>query len=92
MRKRNRKTLPEKVVDAIELPKEIVLSVPKITVLAGKEAFVENYKGIIELSREKIRLYTGAGVLCLTGTGLDISAITDEDISILGSIDKIEFE
>lgn len=92
MRKRNRKPLREKVVDAIELPKEIVLSVPKITILAGKEALVENYKGIIELSPEIIRLYTGAGVLCFTGVGLDIASITDEDISILGSITKIEFE
>ena len=92
MRNRNRKPLREKVVDAIELPKEIVLSVPKITILAGKEALVENYKGIIELSPEIIRLYTGAGVLCFTGEGLDIASITDEDISILGSITKIEFE
>ncbi len=76
----------------MELPKDIALSMPKITVLAGKEASVENYKGVIELTREKIRLYTAAGILSLTGTELDISAITDEDISILGAIQKIEFE
>ncbi len=76
----------------MELPKEIMLSMPKITVLAGKEATVENYKGVIELTEEKIRLYTGAGVLCLTGESLDIAAITDEDITVLGAIGKIEFE
>jgi len=76
----------------MEHPKEIALSMPKITVLAGKEASVENYKGVIELSREKIRLYTAAGILNLTGENLDISAITDEDVTILGIISKIEFE
>lgn len=92
MRKRNRTPMREKVAEAMELPKEIALSMPKITVLAGKEASVENYKGIIELSREKIRLYTAAGILSLTGENLDISAITDEDVTILGAIGKIEFE
>jgi len=92
MRKRNRTPIREKVADAMELPKEIALSMPKITVLAGKEASVENYKGVIELSREKIRLYTAAGILNLTGENLDISAITDEDVTILGIISKIEFE
>lgn len=92
MRKRNRMPLREKVADAIELPKEIALSLPKVTLLAQKEVTIENYKGIIELGTEKIRLYTGAGILCLSGSDLDISAITDEDISIFGIIRKIEFE
>ncbi len=92
MRKQKRTPMREKVAEAMELPKEIALSMPKITVLAEKEATVENYKGIIELGREKIRLYTAVGVLCLNGEGLDIASITDEDISILGSISKIEFE
>ena len=92
MRKRNRVPLREKVADAIELPKEIALSLPKVTLLAQKEVNVENYKGIIELGTDKIRLYTAIGILCLSGSGLDISSITDEDISIFGSIRKIEFE
>ena len=92
MRKRNRTPLREKVTEAIELPKEVALSMPKITVLAEKEANIENYKGIIALGREEIRLYTAAGIVCLYGENLDVSAITDEDISIIGSIRKIELE
>lgn len=92
MRKRNKAPLREKVADAMELPKEIAISMPRITVLAQKEATVENYKGIIELDREKIRLYTSAGMVFLGGENLDISAITDEDITICGTIRKIELE
>ena len=92
MLKRNKAPLREKVADAMELPKEIAISMPRITVLAQKEATVENYKGIIELDREKIRLYTSAGMVFLGGENLDISAITDEDITICGTIRKIELE
>lgn len=92
MRKRNRKPLREKMADAMELPKETALSLPKIIVLAGKEATVENHKGVIELSQEKIRLYTAGGILCIEGKGLDVGEITDEDITVLGEINKIEFE
>lgn len=92
MRKRCRTSLREKIADAAELPKEIALSLPKVTLLAHKEATVENYKGIISLDADKIRLYTSVGILCLEGENLDIAAITDEDISIFGMIRKIEFE
>ncbi len=92
MRKRNRTSLREKIADAAELPKEIALSLPKVTLLAQKEVTVENYKGIISLDADQIRLYTSAGILCLAGENLDIAAITDEDISVFGVIRKIEFE
>ncbi|MBQ7036080.1 MAG: YabP/YqfC family sporulation protein [Clostridia bacterium] len=92
MRKQKRTPLREKIADAAEIPKEVALSLPKITVLAGKEASVENYKGIISLDTTCIRLYTAAGILCLSGEGLDISAMTGEDIYIQGVIRKIEFE
>ncbi len=92
MRKRYRTSFREKIADAAELPKEIALSLPKVTLLAQKEVTVENYKGIISLDTDKIRLYTSGGILCLTGENLDIAAITDEDISVFGSIRKIEFE
>lgn len=92
MRKQKRTTIREKVAETMELPKEIAISMPKITLYAAKEATVENYKGVIELSPENVRLYTAAGVVSLSGEALDISAITDEDITILGCIRKIELE
>lgn len=92
MRKQKRTSLREKMAEAAELPKEIAFSFPKITVLAGKEASVENYKGIISLEPDCVRLYTSAGILCLSGTDLDIAAITDEDIFIKGAVSKVEFE
>lgn len=92
MRKQKRTPFREKVADSIELPKEIAISMPKITLYAAKEATVENYKGIIELCEDNVRLYTAAGIVRLTGEDLDISAITDEDITIRGSIRKIELE
>lgn len=92
MRKQKGPTLREKLAEAAELPKEVALSLPKITVLSGKEASVENYKGIISLDAACIRLYTTAGILSLQGENLDISAMTGEDIYIKGAIRKIEFE
>ncbi len=92
MRKRNKTPLREKIADAMELPKEIALSMPRISLLAGKEATVENYKGVIELGRETIRLYTSAGIVTLCGEEMDVTEITDEDITISGIIRKIELE
>ena len=92
MRKQKRTSIREKVAESMELPKEIAVAMPKITLYAAKEVTVENYKGIIELTPDLVRLYTSQGVVCLFGEALDISAITDEDITVLGNIRKIELE
>ena len=84
--------MKEKLAEAVEFPKEIVLSMPKITVLGRKEATIENHQGIIAMEEDNIRLYTAMGVLCLWGEDLDIAAISDEDIHITGFIRKIEFQ
>ena len=92
MRKQKRTPLREKLAETMELPKEIAVSMPKITLYAAKEVTVENYKGVIELTPEFVRLYTSAGVVSLSGASLDIASITDEDVTVTGNIRKIELE
>lgn len=81
----------ERVVDSLELPRDIVLGLPKITVLGDREVLIENYKGIIEYNDTVVKLNTSLGIIVLFGELLDIRAITDEDITVSGKITKIEF-
>lgn len=80
----------ERLVEALELPKDIALDMPKITVVGNREAAIENYKGIIEFDSQTVRLNTKMGMAKLEGSGLNISAITDEEIQMTGRITKIE--
>ena len=75
----------------LELPKEALMNYPLITMTGKEEVMIENYKGILEYSEERIRISTSAGVLRLTGKKLLLRQVTSDNIGIIGVIDKIEF-
>lgn len=90
-KKEKKPRLKEKVTEMLELPKEIVLDVPKLTMLGSGNLIIENYKGIIEYSNERVRINTNAGILKISGNRLFIKEITSEDIMVDGDIDSLEF-
>lgn len=83
--------LKEKFTEMLELPKEIVLNVPKLTMVGNGDLIIENYKGIIEYDDSRIRVNTGTGVIKITGSRMLIKEITSEDIMINGEITSLEF-
>lgn len=84
-------SLKEKFTELLELPKEIVMNVPKLTMVGNSDLIIENYKGVIEYASERIRLNTGIGVVKITGEGLAIREITSEDVMVSGVISGLEF-
>ncbi len=75
----------------LEIPKEIVIDLPLITMTGNEELTIENYKGVIEYNEERIRINTAKGVMKIDGRGMFLKQITDDDIEITGTIIKIEF-
>ncbi|HHW49691.1 MAG TPA: sporulation protein YqfC [Clostridiaceae bacterium] len=81
----------EKLAEMLELPKEIVMNIPKMTMIGNKDLIIENYKGIIEYESNRIRINTGAGIIKITGDLMTIKEITSEDILVSGNISSLEF-
>lgn len=86
-----KKRFREKFSDVFELPKEVVLNIPKITMIGDGNLFIENYKGIIEYENDNIRINTSKGIIRIAGMGLEIKQLTSENILIDGSIRVLEF-
>lgn len=84
--------IKEKMADLIEIPKEIVLNYPKMTVTGKKEIVVENIIGIIEFTDKLIRLSTETHILKISGYKLIIKNLSADGIEITGEIVNIEFE
>lgn len=79
------------IADLLELPRDIVLDLPRVTFVGNLQLYIENYKGIIEYSDGLIRIKTKPGTLIVTGNGLTIRSIIMEEIIIEGRVDKVEF-
>ncbi len=79
------------IADLLELPRDIVLDLPKITMVGNLQLYIENHKGIIEYSTGMVRVNTKTGILVVTGAELVLRTIVVEEIIIVGRIDRIEF-
>ncbi len=85
-------TLRERMADAIDLSKELILDVLLITSLGDRELTLENYKGILSYSDTCIRVKGKPYPLCVKGSNLELRNITRELLYITGRIHSIEFE
>lgn len=97
--RRNRKKLPiqalsnskELIVESLKLPKDTMLGAAIVTITGNKEAFIENYKGILEYTTESIVLQGKNCRICFEGRRLSIDYYTNEDMKISGSIDTVRY-
>ncbi|NLK37856.1 MAG: sporulation protein YqfC [Epulopiscium sp.] len=84
--------LKRNVTDALELPKEVLLNLPLLSLTGREELIIENYKGIMEYGEEVIRVNTAAGVLRVEGKCLLLKQLTSECIVITGGIRGVQFQ
>lgn len=83
--------IKENISEALEIPKDILLDLPKVTFIGNLQVNIENHKGIIEYSDDNIRIKIKDGVLKVSGMGLVIKTIVTEEIIISGKIASIDF-
>jgi sporulation protein YqfC len=80
------------IVDSFEIPEEIVISAPIISLIGSQEISVENFKTIVKYSSEEIKLNTVEGILVIKGKKLEAKSMTSEKIKMRGFIEGIFFE
>lgn len=85
---RSREIISEK----LDLPKDIILSVPRITIVGDNEITIENHKGIILFDRNIIRINTKVKVVNIEGENFEILYIGDSTISVSGKFKSISYE
>lgn len=90
-RKKNKVSIKEKMGEAFEIPKELVMDTGKLTIVGRKQLFMENHKGIVEYEDYRIKVNTREGIIQFEGNGMDIKEITSEDIMVTGDINSVQF-
>ena len=62
----------EVLVEKLDLPKDVLLDVPKIIVIGRNEVTIENHKGIMVFEREKIKINTNMSPIEIKGHEFEI--------------------
>lgn len=92
-KKKTSKTVTkEELFDKLSFPQDVCSGALNVTLTGNREAWIENYKGILEYSEEKILLQCKHCRLCLTGNHLSIDYYTDSDMKISGYISTIHYQ
>lgn len=91
MKKLKVRNLKRNVTEALELPREVILNLPLLSITGREELCIENYKGIVEYNDQIIRVNTSTGMIKIGGKNLFLKQITAENLVITGGLLKIEF-
>lgn len=75
----------------LEMPKDIVLDLPKLTMLGNVQLVLENHRGIIEYSETVLRVKVGNGELELGGQNLVLKTILPEELVVEGRINQLQY-
>lgn len=82
----------EALAKKIDFPIDVVMNLPKITILGNNEITIENHSGIILFERETIKVKTKVGPITINGENFEILYIGEFTITISGKFNGIFFE
>ncbi len=91
-RKRKKESVSKKIVNSLNIPEDVVFDIPRMTLYDNREMRIENYKTILEYEETNIKLALKEKFLEILGEKLEITVITDDEISIKGTITSILFQ
>jgi sporulation protein YqfC len=82
----------QNMADLLELPREIVLNLPRLIVVGNLQCYLENHRGVIEYTTERVRISVNGGEIKITGSNLVIRSMANDEIAIDGMIDAVHYE
>lgn len=86
------KAAAEELAERLDLPGEALAGSAKLTVTSDRRALIENHRGIMEYSPERIAVNLARGRIIVSGTGLGIGAMNKSELYITGKIQNVEWE
>jgi sporulation protein YqfC len=91
MRRLTRK-LNQWTASLLDLPQDVVQDLPRITMIGNVQLYIENHRGVLHFSPDRLKLALTKGTLEIRGKQLVIRAILTEEVFIEGTIDDIQYE
>ena len=90
MKKRTLAQVGMEAMERLDLPVEMAAGVPRMELMGQRQFFMDQHKGVLSYSTECIELGGGGLVVRLTGRQLQLLAMTEEELRVGGTIEKVE--
>lgn len=74
----------------LDLPQDVALDLPRVTMIGGLQLTVENHRGILHFSPRSLKLAMNGGELEVSGEDLVIRNIGAEEVFVEGKIAGVQ--
>lgn len=82
----------QNIADKLDLPRDIILNMPKITVTGDNEIIIENHKGVVLFGEEQVKINSGVGLISIYGSRFEILFMGGSTITIGGKFKSVVYE
>ncbi len=79
----------EAIPDIFDLPKDVLLDLPRITIVGGHRAAVENHRGIVRYQQHSLTIGYSSGRVIFEGDDLTVHSISSEEVVVEGRIEAV---
>lgn len=87
----SKRKIQHSLANMLEIPEDMLLNLPKVTMLGNTHVFIENHRGVIEYTPQKLRIGVAFGEIIITGTDFFLKNIFSDELSLEGKIDSVVF-
>lgn len=91
VKKHNRDEANHSVIDTLELPKDLLMGLPIISMEGNRSMCIMNHRGLVCYKNDKIIVATRSGSIQITGRELNIPKFTGDVVEIRGYLEGIVF-
>lgn len=77
------------ITKKMDLPQDIMMDLPRITMVGQIHIYIENHRGLITFSDKELRLLLKNGQLLIKGDAFVIKTILPEEILLEGKIEQV---
>nr|WP_250886444.1 sporulation protein YqfC [Bacillus sp. SM2101] len=79
------------LTNKLELPADVTMDLPRITMIGQLHIYIENHRGLLSFSDDELRLLLKQGQLLIKGESFVIKMIQPEELLLEGKIEQVTY-
>lgn len=89
--KKHSKQTTNKIITTLDLPKDLFMGYPNISLCGNREIYISNHRGILSYGQDEMIILIKDYQMQIRGKSLCIASYSKEELSIQGYIRSLEF-
>jgi sporulation protein YqfC len=86
------KRISELFADAMNMPKDVIMDLPRVSICGDKEVYIENHKGLLEYTDNDIRVKMRDGIMHICGDTLRIILLEKDRMVVNGDFSYVKYD